>query len=734
MMTEEKYIHIRCTVKRTIYFAPDNGYSVFAAIREDNGKDMVVTGNSFAVAEGVLLDVEGCWKQHDKYGQQFAAVSWMEVRPETLLGIEKYLASGKIRGIGKKFAHAIVARFGHETFEIIENYPLRLTEIPRFGKDRAERASKFMKQQSLERDVMVFLSSFGISYVYVKKIIKVYGYTAVQTVRENPYCLIESIDGISFKIADRIAKAMGFVDDDPRRLNAGVLFVMSELVHQGDCYILFDQLLKSAAEILNAGSEKVEVAVMANIKRGKIINDTGMVYLSEYYDAEFYCARKIVAMLKEPEYGDVGNMDSIAAYAINNIQSEKRMQYDEIQKIAIHQALRHRVMILTGGPGTGKTTVLEGILLALRLCQYSIAVCAPTGRAAKRAKESTGYDAMTIHRLLNFSWEVNGFKYNETNSLEEDVIVIDEFSMVDLLLFQSLLKALTPRKRLVIVGDVDQLPSVGAGNVLKDLIDSGDIPVVRLDTIHRQQADSRIPWVAKDVKEGRMPYLVNKGSKDFFFIENKNEESVPDEILTLVSERLPKAYRLSVDEIQVLCPKRSNGITSCSTLNKVLQERLNPTGKALQYGDTFFREGDRVMQMKNDYDKGVFNGDIGIIRLVDEEMGFMLVDYPDGESSVKYEEDDLDELCLSYATTIHKSQGSEYNTVVIPILNTSYIMLQRNLVYTAITRAKERCIIIGDKQALYAAVTNLYVKNRRLFVERQTYLKQRIQAIMKTYF
>ena len=734
MMTEEKYIHIRCTVKRTIYFAPDNGYSVFAAIREDNGKEMVVTGNSFAVVEGLLLDVEGCWKQHDKYGQQFAAVSWMEVRPETLLGIEKYLASGKIRGIGKKFAHAIVARFGHETFEIIENFPLRLTEIPRFGKDRAERASKFTKQQSLERDVMVFLSSFGISYVYVKKIIKVYGYTAVQTVRENPYCLIESIDGISFKTADRIAKAMGFVDDDPRRLNAGVLFVMSELVHQGDCYILFDQLLKSAEEILNAGSEKVEVAVMANIKRGKIINDTGMVYLSEYYDAEFYCARKIVAMLKEPEYGDVRNMDSIAAYAINNIQSEKHMQYDEIQKIAIHQALRHRVMILTGGPGTGKTTVLEGILLALRICQYSIAVCAPTGRAAKRAKESTGYDAMTIHRLLNFSWEVNGFKYNETNSLEEDVIVIDEFSMVDLLLFQSLLKALTPRKRLVIVGDVDQLPSVGAGNVLKDLIDSGDIPVVRLDTIHRQQADSRIPWVAKDVKEGRMPYLVNKGSKDFFFIENKNEECVSDEILTLVSERLPKAYRLSVDEIQVLCPKRSNGITSCSTLNKVLQERLNPSGKALQYGDTFFREGDRVMQMKNDYDKCVFNGDIGIIRLVDEEMGFMLVDYPDGESSVKYEEDDLDELCLSYATTIHKSQGSEYNTVVIPILNTSYIMLQRNLVYTAITRAKERCIIIGDKQALYAAVTNLYVKNRRLFVERQTYLKQRIQAIMKTYF
>jgi exodeoxyribonuclease V alpha subunit len=384
-------------------------------------------------------------------------------------------------------------------------------------------------------------------------------------------------------------------------------------------------------------------------------------------------------------------------------------------------------MILTGGPGTGKTTVLKGILCALRLKNYSIAVCAPTGRAAKRAKESTGYDAATIHRMLSFSWEVNGFKYNESNNLEEDVVVIDEFSMVDLLLFQSLLKAMNASKRLVIVGDVDQLPSVGAGNVLKDLIDSGVIPVVRLTTIHRQDKSSRIPYVAKDIKEGRMPVVANRGSKDFFFIDNKVEQSVTEEILSLVSERLPRAYHLKYSDIQVLCPQRSRALTCCNNLNRLLQERLNPTGDALQYGDVFYRVGDRVMQMKNNYDKGVFNGDIGRIKSVDEELGFMMVEYPEVNVLVKYEEDDLDELDLSYATTIHKSQGSEYDTVIIPILNTAYIMLQRNLVYTAITRARERCIIIGDRQALYAAVTNMYLQNRRLFVERQTYLRQRIQ-------
>lgn len=728
MENEENYIHIRCVVKRKIFFSSDTGYSVFAAVPEGEKEEIKVTGSSFDVSEGILLDVKGCWKKHEKYGMDFVAVSWIEVRPETRKGIEKYLASGKIKGIGKKFAKAIVERFGDKTFEVIEFFPDRLAEIPYFGRERALRASKFMQEQSLERDITVFLSSFGISTAYVKRIIKVFGHSAVQTVRENPYILIEKIDGISFKSVDKIAKAMGYADDDPRRLQAGVVFVMSELIHQGDCFIKYDQLLKSAGAILNADAERIEYAVRANFKSGKLVNDGEKVYLSEYYDAECYCARRIVAMLHGIFWGDSEEDDDrLADYAISHIETEEHMTYDDVQKSAIRQSLKNRVMILTGGPGTGKTTVLKGILCALRLKNYSIAVCAPTGRAAKRAKESTGYDAATIHRMLSFSWEVNGFKYNESNNLEEDVVVIDEFSMVDLLLFQSLLKAMNASKRLVIVGDVDQLPSVGAGNVLKDLIDSGVIPVVRLTTIHRQDKSSRIPYVAKDIKEGRMPVVANRGSKDFFFIDNKVEQSVTEEILSLVSERLPRAYHLKYGDIQVLCPQRSRALTCCNNLNRLLQERLNPTGDALQYGDVFYRVGDRVMQMKNNYDKGVFNGDIGRIKSVDEELGFMMVEYPEVNVLVKYEEDDLDELDLSYATTIHKSQGSEYDTVIIPILNTAYIMLQRNLVYTAITRARERCIIIGDKQALYAAVTNMYLQNRRLFVERQTYLRQRIQ-------
>lgn len=727
---KDKTFRIRCLVKRNIYYDGKGGFSVFAAIPEGKKKEIIVTGSSFAVSEGVILDVKGSWQKTEKYGVRFVAESWMEIRPETVEGIIKYLASGKIKGIGKKFAKAIVDRFGHDTFEIIENFPDRLLEIPYFGRERAKRASQYIKQQSLERDVMVFLSSYGISYVFVKKIIKVFGHGAVQAVKDNPYCLIEKIDGISFKSADRIAKSMGYADDDPRRLQAGIVFVMTELVHNGDCYILYDSLLKSAGDILGADTEKIEYAVKANFRSGKLVNDNGKVYLSEYYDAECYCAEHIAGMLQQPEFPTDNNPSLMADYAIRDIQEKENMEYDDTQKDAIRQSLCNRVMILTGGPGTGKTTVLKGILCGLRLMEYSIAVCAPTGRAAKRAKESTGYDATTIHRLLCFSWKINGFQHDEENPLEEDVVVIDEFSMVDLMLFHSLLKAMSVQHRLIIIGDVDQLPSVGAGNILKDLIDSGVVPVVRLDTIHRQKEGSRIPFVARDIKQGRMPSLDNKGSKDFFFISNTDESSVAEEIASLVADRLPKAYGMDSKDIQVLCPKRYINLTCSTSLNKLLQECLNPIGSALQYGDTLFRYGDSVMQTKNNYDKDVFNVDIGVITNVNEELGFLVVSYPDS-GNVRYDENDLDELDLSYATTIHKSQGSEYDTVIIPILNSAYIMLQRNLVYTAVTRARERCIFIGDKQALFYAVTNHFLRNRRLFVNRQTFLRQRIQELIK---
>ena len=734
-MTNEQNIHIRCTVQKKIFFDGKDGFCIFTAVREGTTKPITVKGHSYEVSEGTDLDVEGHWEESGKHGMFFSAVSWFEVRPETLEGIEKYLASGKVRGIGKRFAHAIVERFRHSTFEVIENFPERLTEIPRFGRERAMRVSKILKQQSLERDVTVFLASFGISPAYVKKIIKAFGHAAVTAVRDNPYCLIEHIDGISFRTADKIAKALGYGNDDPRRLQAGVVFVMSQVLQNGDCYILYANLVKAASDLLNSSEENVEQAIGRNFRIGKLVNDESRVYLTDYYRAECYCASFITGMLDNTLFAACEDMDGIVRSVLNDA-AKTGVEYDDVQVSAIKAALTNRIMILTGGPGTGKTTVMKGILQALRCMNLSIAVCAPTGRAAKRAKESTGCDATTIHRLLNFSWDINGFKYNEDNHLEEDVIVIDEFSMVDILLFQSLLKAMTPWKRLVIIGDVDQLPSVGAGNVLKDLIDSGRVPVVRLDTIHRQDPTSRIPFNAKAIKEGRMPILDNRGSRDFFFISKDSEQEVCDEILSLVTERLPKAYGITLNDMQVLCPMRKSRQhtddstaslkTSCSYLNRILQETVNPDGPALQYGSVAFREGDRVMQMKNNYEKGVFNGDIGTIASVSEELGILYVKYPDYDKAVKYEEDDLDELDLSYATTIHKSQGSEYNTVIIPLLNSAYMMLQRNLVYTAVTRAKERCIIVGDRKALFAAVTNIFLKNRRQFTDRCTWLKIRL--------
>ena len=711
--------HICCIVRRKVFFAPDSGYSVFTAVRDDNQQTITVNGSSFEVSEGIHLDVEGSWKEHATYGRQFEAVSWMEIRPETLEGIEKYLASGKIKGIGKAFAHAIVERFGHRTFEVIQNTPYALRDIKGLGDKRIKRASDFMLQQNLERDVMVFLSGFGISYVFVKKIIKAFGAESVRRVRENPYCLIERIDGISFAKADEIAKHMGYADDDPRRLQSGIIFVMSQLIKEGHVYILHENLVREAEDILHADSEQIETAIAARLHTEDLIEDGTMMYLPEYYDAECFCARRIARLGAGSETRLSHSDEEIVRGTVAYIRRTENMQYDAIQVEAIRQALRSRVMILTGGPGTGKTTVLKGILHALRRKDLSIAVCAPTGRAAKRAKESTGYDAKTIHRTLEFSPETGGFQRGEENPLEDDVIIVDESSMVDILLFHSLLKAIPPYKRLILVGDVDQLPSVGAGNVLSDLITSGLVPVVRLTTIHRQDFSSRIPWNAKAVIEGRMPNLTNRGSKDFFFIEGKEEQPVADQIVELVSERLPKAYGVKPVEIQVLCPMRQRGLTSCNNLNKQIQEKVNPEGEALCYGETHFRKGDRVMQMKNNYDKAVFNGDVGLVSEVNEDMGYLMVDYSD-DHVVKYEESDLDELQLSYASTIHKSQGSEYPTVIVPVMYSAYKMLQRNLIYTAITRAKERCIIIGNKQALWTAVSNYHIKPRH------TYLKERI--------
>ena len=732
---QQNLSHLRCIVRRKIFFAPKDSYSVFLAVRDDNHKTMTVTGSSFEVSEGIHLDVEGSWQDHPEYGRQFAAVSWMEIRPETTEGIEKYLASGKIKGIGKKFAHEIVSRFGTRTFEVIQNTPSLLNEIKGLGEKRIERASQFLALQSLERDVMVFLSGFGISYVFVKKIIKAFGAESVKHVRENPYCLIEKIDGISFTKADEVAKTMGYDDDDPRRLQSGVVFVMSQLVKEGHVFIPHQDLVtQSICTLLNIDEKefsnipsatldtltvKVENAILSRLKNRYLVEEGTKIYLPEHYEAECFCAKRIVDIANGFDaHRCLEEDEDIVRRTAEHIRHTEKKIYNIEQLEAIRKALKSRVMILTGGPGTGKTTVLKGILYALREKGLDIAVCAPTGRAAKRAKESTGYDAKTIHRTLEYSYKEGGFTRNNSNPLDENVVIVDESSMIDILLFKSLLEALSPYKRLILVGDVDQLPSVGPGNVLKDLIDSGYVAVVRLTQIYRQDEGSRIPWNAQRIIQGKMPCLDNRGSRDFFYIEGDDEQKVMNEIVGLVCERLPKAFRLNPVDIQILCPMRDRGLTGCSSLNKIIQEKVNTEEDSLSYGETFFKAGDRVMQMRNNYEKSVFNGDVGIIKSVNTELGELIVEYPD--NVVKYDERDLDELQLSYASTIHKSQGSEYGTVIIPIMYSAFKMLQRNLIYTAITRAKERCIIIGNRKAIWTAVSNHYI------VPRNTFLKERI--------
>lgn len=733
--------HIRCIVRRKVFFAPKEGFSVFLAVRDDNHKTISVTGNSFEVSEGIHLDVEGRWEHHREYGRQFAAVSWVEIRPETEEGIIKYLSSGKIKGIGRKFARDIVARFGVRTFEVIQSYPGLLREIKGLGEKRIQRAHEFLATQSIERDVMVFLSGFNISYVFVKKIIKAFGAKAVVRVRENPYCLIEHIDGISFSKADEIAKSMGYEDDDPRRLQSGVIFVMSQLVGRGHVFCLRESLvIKSVCTLLDIKEkelrdipkdtlevlkEKVTTAVQSRIRDGQLIEDSQRVYLPELHRAEKFCAKMVTEIIGgfDSIFPD-GNDEQIISDTVAFIGNTEHKTYNSEQMEAVRQALKSRVMVLTGGPGTGKTTVMKGILHALREKGYDIAVCAPTGRAAKRAKESTGYDSKTIHRLLEFSYDAGGFTRNEENPLDENVVIIDESSMIDILLFESLLRAMTPYKRLILVGDVDQLPSVGPGNVLKDLIDSGCVSVVRLTQIYRQDDGSRIVWNAQRIIQGMMPCLDNRGSRDFYYIEKEDEQQVAETVVSLVCERLPKAYGLSPVEIQVLSPTRKRGLSCCNSLNMMIQEKLGLEGDTLCYGDTVFHRGDRVMQIKNDYEKNVFNGDVGIVREVNGELGFLDVDYP--EAVVRYNENDLDEILLSYACTIHKSQGSEYGTVIIPITAAAYTMLQRNLIYTAITRAKERCIIIGNKKTIQIAVSNYVTEYRR------TLLKERIQENVRT--
>lgn len=704
---------LRCVVEHITYQNQENGYSVMRVKVKDYADLVTLVGNLLDVPVGAVLLCDGVWKMDKRYGRQFVCETWEEVMPATVYGIEKYLGSGLVKGIGPKFAHLIVERFGTETIDIIEEDIERLYEVPGIGKKRVEKIRESWEKQKDIKNVMLFLQQYGVSTAYAAKIYRQYGKESIDQVKENPYRLADDIWGIGFKTADGIAGKMGYGKNDLRRCRSGIQYTLNELADEGHVYAVEEQLIEAAGKLLEADREPIVQAMAGMIASEDLIREQEAIYLPPFYHSERGTARRLLALMTSRSSALFeGNID------IQAIKKATGVGYDDVQVAAIRQAVRSRVMVLTGGPGTGKTTTTQGIIAAYRAAGLRVLLAAPTGRASKRMSEATGMEAKTIHRLLEFNPQ-DGYKRNDDNPLEGDVLIVDECSMIDIILMYNLMKAIPVQMRLILVGDIDQLPSVGAGNVLRDIIDSGQVPVIRLTRIFRQAQSSRIVMSAHAINQGRYPDTSNGKDTDFFFIRKDDPEQVAEEIVKLVKHRLPKAYNQPLSNIQVLTPMQRS-VVGAGNLNMLLQQALNTSTLGISRGGINYKLGDRVMQIRNNYDKNVFNGDIGIIEKVNMEDRTLCIRF-DG-SLVEYEASELDEVTLAYATTIHKSQGSEYPIVVIPVLMTHFVMLQRNLIYTGITRAKKICVLIGQPKALAYAIRNLTVNKRN------TKLKERLRG------
>ena len=710
-MNEHPATLLRCVVERITYQNPENGYSVLKVKVKGYNDLVTLVGNLLEVPVGSVLLCRGEWKVDKRYGSQFVAATWEETMPATVYGIEKYLGSGLVKGIGPRFARAIVQRFGTETIDIIETDIERLYEVPNIGRKRVAKIRESWEKQKDIKNVMLFLQGYGVSTAYAAKIYREYGKESIEKVRENPYRLADDIWGIGFKTADGIAAKMGYGKEDPRRCRSGILYTLGQLSDEGHVYAGEEQLVKTAGQLLEAGETAIRDTLAGMLQAEDLILDKDAIYLPPFYHAECGTSRRLRDLAES-----TGRSLFDGLFDPSSLTAETGIEYDEVQLAAIRQAVTSKVMVLTGGPGTGKTTTTQGIIAALKKAGLRVLLAAPTGRAAKRMSEATGMEAKTIHRLLEYNPQ-DGYKRNDENPLEGDALIVDECSMIDILLMNNLLKAVPVGMRLVLVGDIDQLPSVGAGNVLRDVIDSQRIPVVRLVRIFRQAQKSRIVMSAHAINRGKFPDTSNGRDTDFFFMKEEDPERAAESIVRLVKERLPRAYRESPDRIQVLTPMQ-RGVVGAANLNLLLQQALNPSGPSLSRGGYTYRQGDRVMQLRNNYDKDVFNGDLGYIREVDTEERTLKVDF-DGKW-VEYDVTELDELTLAYATTIHKAQGSEYPIVVMPVLMTHFVMLQRNLIYTGITRAKKICVLLGAAKALAYAVRNVSV------LKRNTRLKERL--------
>jgi exodeoxyribonuclease V alpha subunit len=713
-------------IERITYTNEENGFTI-AKVKVKGRRDLVtVVGNLMAPTPGEILQMQGEWGNHPKFGEQFRVMHYKSMVPASVAGIEKYLGSGLIKGIGPIMAKRIVKAFGKETLDVIEAEIEKLTEVEGIGKKRVEMIRKAWADQKEIRQVMLFLQSHGVSPGYATKICKTYGNAAIEVVQENPYRLATDIFGIGFLTADRIAEKLGVGRDSELRAAAGILYVLHQLADEGHVYYPLDPLLRKCQEILEVDQEILLRALDTLRAEQKIVledlKESGdptaghqAVYLAKFHLSETNIAARLKALINAPKA--IRPIDPGKALAW--VQKQLDITLADRQVEAVQCALTYKVVVITGGPGTGKTTIINAILKIFARAGVKFLLAAPTGRAAKRMSEATGYKAKTIHRLLEYSFQKGGFQKDDKTPLKCDLLVVDEASMIDTILMHHLLKAVPPGATLILVGDVNQLPSVGAGAVLPDIIASRAVPVMELNEIFRQARESLIIVNAHKINQGLMPTLKPSGHKlaDFYFIEQEEPEKVLGIILDLVRDRIPSRFGFDpIDDIQVLTPMHK-GVVGAGNLNTELQQALNPGPESLARGGRNFRLQDKVMQIRNNYEKEVFNGDLGRIVMIDPESQEVVIDF-DGRR-VPYDYADLDEVVLGYAISIHKSQGSEYPAVVIPILTQHYVLLQRNLIYTGVTRGRKLVVLVGTKKALAMGLKNDRTKRRYTFLRRR---------------
>ncbi len=714
------------TIERVTFHAEESGFCVLRVKVAGHHDFITVTGTAASISPGEYIDCVGHFINDRQYGLQFKSTHMAALAPGTIEGMEKYLASGMIKGMGPHFAKKLVKAFGEEVFTIIEQTPEKLLQLPGIGRVRMQAVIDGWSEQKSIREIMVFLQSYGVGTGRAVRIYKTYGSDAIDKVRENPYQLALDIHGIGFKTADTIAQKLGIASNSLIRAQAGARHALQELASQGHCACVYEDLVQNTSELLFIEPSLAQAGIENEIAAGNLVllaqADKRLVYIKALYQAEEETAGHLLRLnAGVSRWASLSIDDHLAKLEQDSIQLSAS------QKKAFASALRDKVLVITGGPGVGKTTLVKSILKILCAQQAGVILCAPTGRAAKRLSESTGLEAKTIHRLLAFDPKYGGFKHNQDNPLQADIVIVDETSMIDIVLMNKLLQAIPSSASLLLIGDIDQLPSVGPGAVLGDIIESKIINTVFLTEIFRQAASSKIVINAHKINQGEMPELeaVPDELSDFYFIAAETPEDITNKLLTVVCERIPKRFGFHpINDIQVLTPMNRGGI-GARALNVELQKRLNSnqdqSNSVSKFGSTY-ASGDKVIQLINNYDKEVFNGDIGTIYSIDKEEGNLFIDF-DGRQ-VEYEINELDELALAYAVSIHKAQGSEYKAVVMPVSTAHYVMLERNLIYTGLTRGKQLVVIIGQKKALAMAIRN------KRSTKRVTALKQHLQQLV----